>query len=389
MSIEKQTEIAEALSENQRKFLDPAGGPARMMAARGLAPLPPRDMVIVLAGLAFDADEQLASAAKASLTKLPDKIYLTALAGSLPPAAMQPIADALVGRDGPLEKVVLSRETPDDVVASIAAKASEAIAEIIANDQERLLRSRSVVVALRGNQTLLRSSVARVFDFLVRSGVIHDDMPETSDALARLSSDDFQKVADNVELPPEVQSLIEEAPIVAQTPAQAAASAAADEAEGDKLDAALDANLPQDEKEKRIPLLKLMSKLNIAQKVALAMKGNKEARTLLVRDSNRLVAVAAIRSPRLTDSEAQAVAKSRTVHDDVIRHIATSKELSRSYGVKLALAGNPKTPLPMAMKLLPLLRESDVKLMAKSKNVSAAVATQARRMVTARSQGGK
>ena len=381
-------EIIEALGEAQRKFLDPASGPARMMAARGLAPLPPREMVLVLAGLTFDADAALADAARASLGKLPDKIYQTALAGALPGSAMMPIATALVGRDGPLERIVLSRDTPDAVVAHVAVSASEHLAEIIANDQERLLRSRPVVQALRGNAALLRSSLARVFDFLVRSGVIHDDMSETADALARLSSDDFQKVAENVELPPEVQALVDDTPPVAQTPAEAAHAAKADEDEGEKLDQALDANVSQEEKEKRVPMLKLVSKLNIAQKVALALKGNKEARSLLVRDSNRLVAVAAIRSPRITDSEAKAVAGSRTVHDDVIRHIATSKELSRSYGVKLALAGNPKTPLPMAMKLLPLLREADIKIMAKSKMVPAAVATQARRMVQARSQGG-
>ncbi|MBC7793933.1 MAG: hypothetical protein H7Z43_09505 [Clostridia bacterium] len=388
-NADKQADIIAALPELQRKYLDPAAGPARMMAARGLAPLPPRDMVVVLAGLALDADEQLSAAAKASLAKLPDKIYVTALTVGLPQAAMLPVAEALNGRDAPLEKIVLLRDTPDDIVAGVALKASEYIAEIIANDQERLLRSRAVVQALRANTALLRSSAARVFDFLVRSGVIYDDMPESNDALTRLSSDEFQKVADSVELPLEVQALIENAPLLEQSPVETALAAAADEADGEKLDQALDSKITPEDKEKRIPLLKLLTKLNIAQKVALAMKGNKEARGILVRDSNRLVAVAAIRSPRMTQSEAQTIAKSRTVHDEVIRFIAMSKELSRSYAVKLALAGNPKTPLPMAMKLLPLLRDSDVKLMAKSKMVSAAIATQARRLVTARTQRGK
>jgi hypothetical protein len=105
---------------------------------------------------------------------------------------------------------------------------------------------------------------------------------------------------------------------------------------------------------------------------------------MLVRDANRLVAVAAIRSPRITEGEVKSAATSRTVHDDVIRIIANSRELSRSYGVKLALAGNPKTPLPMAMKMLLLLRESDIKAMAKSKSISAAVSAQARRMLQTR-----
>ncbi len=381
-----QADIAAELAPAHRKALDAASPmPARMMAARGMAPLPPREMVLVLAGLALDADAALADAARASLVKLPDKIYDTALSGVLPPAALTPIALALTGRDGPLEKLVLARTTPDAVVAQVATLASEKLAEIIANDQERLLRSHAVVGALRGNTSLLRSSLDRVFDFLVRAGVIYDDFPEAGEALARLSSTDFEQAAAKIELPPEVRQLLEVGPAAAPPPADEPPSAPEDTAgQPDAMEDALEANIPQEEKEKRVPMLKLVGQLNIAQKVALAMRGNKEARTLLVRDSNRLVAVAAIRSPRITEGEVKSVANSRTVHDDVIRIIGNSRELSRSYGVKLALAGNPKTPLPMAMKLMPLLRDADIKIMAKSKNVSAAISTQARRMLQVR-----
>lgn len=387
-----QADIVAELAPAHRKALDPASPmPARMMAARGMAPLPPREMVMVLAGLSLDTDTALADAARASLVKLPDKIYDTALAAALPAAALAPIALALTGRDGPLEKLVLARTTPDPVVAQVAGLASEKLAEIIANDQERLLRSHDVVGALRTNTSLLRSSLDRVFDFLVRAGVIYDDFPEAAEALARLSSTDFEKAAAQIDLPPEVQALLEPEVAVAPPPAAEPPSAVEDIAEqrevakaAEDVEDALEANIPQEEKEKRIPMLKLVGTLNIAQKVALAMRGNKEARTLLVRDSNRLVAVAAIRSPRMTEGEVKSVAASRTVHDDVIRIIVNSRELSRSYGVKLALASNPKTPLPMAMKLLPLLRENDIKLMAKSKNVSAAISTQAKRMMAQR-----
>ena len=384
-----QADIAAELSPAHRKPLDPASPmPARMMAARGMAPLPPREMVMVLAGLSLDTDAALADAARASLAKLPDKFYDTALAGALPGAALPPVAMALAGRDGPLEKLVLARGTPDSVVALVAAHCSEKIAEIIATDQERLLRSHDLVGALRTNPALLRSSLDRVFDFLVRAGVIYDDFSEAADALARLSSTDFEQAAAKIDLPPEVQKLLE--PDNPAVPAAVAETPPGpdDTVEGQapvaELDEVLEANVSQEEKEKRVPMLKLVGQLNIAQKVALAMRGNKEARSLLVRDSNRLVAVAAIRSPRITDGEVKTVASSRTVCDDVIRIIGNSRELSRSYGVKVALASNPKTPLPMAMKLLPLLREAEIKVMAKSKNVSAAIAAQARRMLQTR-----
>lgn len=375
-----QAELVAALPEAHRRHLDPSGpAPARMMAARGLVPLPPRELVIVLAGLALDNDAALAEAARASLVKLPDKIYAAAMRMPLPTAALGPLALALAGRDEPLEKLIVARETPDTVVALVASTASEKIAEIIASDQQRLLRSHELVASLRVNPLVLRSSIDRVFDFLVRSGVMHEDMPETGEALARLSPAEFAEVADKVELPPELQ------PLLADN--SATADDAVAEAAAEALAATLDAELPEAEKKARMPLLKLVATLNVAQKIALAIKGNREARTLMVRDSNRMVAVAAIRSPRLTEQEARTVAGSRTVHDDVIRVIINSREMTRSYGVKLALAGNPKTPLPMAMKLLPLLRDADIKIMAKSKSVSSAIATQAKRMIAARSSG--
>jgi hypothetical protein len=114
------------------------------------------------------------------------------------------------------------------------------------------------------------------------------------------------------------------------------------------------------------------------------LRGNREARTLLVRDPNRVVAAAAIRSPRLTEQEIVSAAQSRSVCDEVIRIISNTREMMRPYGVKLALVNNPKTQAQTAMHILTLLRASDLKTVAKSKNVSAAVANHAKRLVLAK-----
>ena len=59
------------------------------------------------------------------------------------------------------------------------------------------------------------------------------------------------------------------------------------------------------------------------QKIKLARMGNKEARGLLVRDRNKLVATAAIRSPKMTENEVESFAKARNVSDEVLRIIAS------------------------------------------------------------------
>ncbi len=416
-------ELMAALGDVHKKHLDPASpAPMRMMAARGLVPLPPREMVIVLAGYCSDSEVTLADAAKAALTRLPDRILGPVLDTTLPAAALTALAPLLSGREELLEKLVLAKSTPNEVVAAIAAAAPARIVEIIAQNQERCLACEGIVRALRGNSCLLRSSLDMLFDFLVRAGVIYDDMPEFADAIARLSPADVEKVAANVELPPEVAVLMDEANVdeaqVASTAEQLeaylrgshvvpeatggpddapaagdestaagseaptmAVSAAPEAAAGSAIVAPL--KLP----EPPLPMLKLINKLSVAKKVSLAVRGNKEARALLVRDRNRVVASAAIRNPRTTEQEVVAAAQSRSVCDEVIRIIAGSKDMTRSYGVKVALASNPKTPLPQAMRLLTLLRANDIKVLAKSRNVPSAIANQARRLLLA--QGKK
>ena len=111
-----------------------------------------------------------------------------------------------------------------------------------------------------------------------------------------------------------------------------------------------------------------------------------------MRDTNRMVALAAITSPAITEQEVITAAQSRTVHADVVAHIARDKKNNwiRNYQVRNALVSNPKTPLPDAMRLLPLLNPRDIKMLAKSKNIPAGVRALAGKMAkgTERPGGG-
>ncbi len=84
------------------------------------------------------------------------------------------------------------------------------------------------------------------------------------------------------------------------------------------------------------------------------------------------------------ESEIEAISKSRSVAEDVLRHISNTNEWMKSYTIKLNLVSNAKTPLPIAMKLLTQLREPDLRKLAKSKNVSQTLANQARRLAEAK-----
>lgn len=136
-------------------------------------------------------------------------------------------------------------------------------------------------------------------------------------------------------------------------------------------------------KEKYESLQQQVQRMKIAEKIRLAMTGDKEGRALMIRDSNRIVQFAVISNPRITDGEIAAIAYSRSVDEDVLRRIAGSREWMKIYPVRLALTKNPKTPLTIATKLIPTLMANDLKQIAKSKAVPSAVAVAARRQITA------
>src|SRR4029453_11926830 len=115
-----------------------------------------------------------------------------------------------------------------------------------------------------------------------------------------------------------------------------------------------------------------------------ATLGNEYCRNNLMRDPNRMVAMAAIRSPRITDSEIVKASGNRSISEDVLRYIASQRDLTKSYQVKLNLVQNPKCPLALTMKFLPLLNLEDLKLVARSKNVPSALSTGARRLMQQR-----
>ena len=125
-----------------------------------------------------------------------------------------------------------------------------------------------------------------------------------------------------------------------------------------------------------------VQEMSVAEKIKLATLGNKQAREVLIKDSNKLVAIAVIKNPRIGEDEILKVINSRNISDEILRIIANNKEWTRNYSIKLGLVENPKTPLGIALKLLGHLVEKDLQKLSKSKNVSNVLATTARKMVT-------
>jgi hypothetical protein len=120
--------------------------------------------------------------------------------------------------------------------------------------------------------------------------------------------------------------------------------------------------------------------MNTKDRIKLAMKGDREARGILIRDSNKVVCSAVVKNPRITEQEIENIAAMRTVADEVLRIIALNRTWIRSYIIIHNLARNPRTPIPTAMNILPRIRTKDLQQLAQNRNVSEAVRRQAYRL---------
>ena len=138
---------------------------------------------------------------------------------------------------------------------------------------------------------------------------------------------------------------------------------------------------PADEEKSGESDPKILSTLAVIDRMKLAMRGTREQRSQLIRDSNKLVAAAVLSSPKLTESEVEAFARMANLAEDVLRIIAMNRAWVKNYNVVAALTRNPKTPVPLAMGFLQRLNERDLKMLSIDRNVSEPVRLAARKFV--------
>jgi len=125
-------------------------------------------------------------------------------------------------------------------------------------------------------------------------------------------------------------------------------------------------------------------KMNVSQKIQCALKGNKEERSILIRDSNRTVALAVMQSPKLTEKEAEVISAMRNVHRDVLRTLASNRVFLKKYKVVLSLVRNPKVPQDISLGLLHRLTDRDLQLLTRDRSLSEFVRRAAQRILRGR-----
>jgi hypothetical protein len=137
---------------------------------------------------------------------------------------------------------------------------------------------------------------------------------------------------------------------------------------------------------RRQTLIQRLAKMTVAQRVQFAMKGGSEARRTLIRDSNKVVQRAVLQSPRLTDQEVEAFASMTSLTDEILRLIAGNRTFRKNYSVVRNLINNPKTPLDVTLHMLPMLNAVDLKRLTTNKNVPETLRTTAFKLQRTRTE---
>jgi hypothetical protein len=371
------------------KVVDPAA-PAqlRMMAASGLAPFGPADLVRVLYALAYDRDPGVSGKARETLLKLPDAVVLATLDQALEAGVIDGLARLLLKRDGAIERLLLNRGTPDETVAWLTGHLkSERMLEIVVANEERLLRCPQIIEALYLNAAARMSSVDRAIELAVRHGLELTGIPTFAEikaavlgSVALQAEPQLELLAEEGEGAPPVAEDLEFLSVLGDETARSL-----DEAKVDDILAAIERGeipttaLP-DEHQRVSQMESTLAGLSVSQKIRVATLGNSNQRAVLVRDSNKLVVMAVLKSPGMGDSEIIRFSKARSLPDEAVRYISHKRDWTKLYQVKLNLVNNPRTPLQDALQFLNHLRPHDVRMLENSRDVPRAIVIAARQL---------
>ena len=375
---------------------------ARLAAASGLLPLPQSDLLEVLVALRQSDDAEIAEAANETLGSQDADDFLTAArASETSMAVLDYLARFAQGSREIHEAIILNNKTPDEAIAGLASSTSDtSLLDLIATNQQRLVRFPKIIDAILGNSDRSADAERRARETRreffekergaqqiaqeLRSRGNHAaaEFFESADLTGGLSIEDAWLIAEHIEVS---DAELDNSWLPTERYEELKPETSEEHAANFKRALEFERIERGEVPPERVSLIRRVMFMNAKDRMKLAMKGDREARSILIRDSNRVVATAVIQNPRVTDQEVENIAAMRTVADEVLRLIALNRNWARSYPIIHNLVRNPRTPIPTVISTLPRIRTKDLKNLSQNRNVSEATRRQALRLSQARS----
>ncbi|MCW5809313.1 MAG: hypothetical protein KIT31_43570, partial [Deltaproteobacteria bacterium] len=118
-----------------------------------------------------------------------------------------------------------------------------------------------------------------------------------------------------------------------------------------------------------------------AQKIQQALHGDKNQRAAILREPNKQLHHYVLRNPQIQLEEIIHIARMATASIEILTAIANRREWAEKPEVALALVRNPKTPVPLAIKMLDHVGAAELRGLAKQQSVRDAIQRAARKKI--------
>ncbi|MHC4473708.1 MAG: HEAT repeat domain-containing protein [Planctomycetota bacterium] len=325
----------------------------RLMAAQGLLPLGPEDLLEMWTDLIRDSDEGVREAATKSLGEFPAAELLPVAKNRNTPETVLTWAVTYRNEREVRESALQNTSTPDETIEALAPELPTELAELVVINQVRLLRRTSLLEAIERNQRLNNDQRRRLMELRETFKIGEEPAAEAPPPPPEPE-------------PPPPEPEPEPEPEVVPTEDEAMVRYLSPEEHGEP---------------DKVSSVQKIYRMNVPDKMVTALKGTREERAILIRDPNKLVSTAVLGSPRMNPAEVESFSAMKNVSSDVLRAIGNHREWTKSQGVISNLVKNPRTPIGLALTHLPRVNPRDMKLISVDRNVPEAIRKQALKFV--------
>jgi hypothetical protein len=349
----------------------------RQSAARGVLPVGQEELLGILVYLQNDPEEEIREAARQTLAnEYSDNLLLTiAESVTAPVEVLEYFGRPPLRSPELLEVLIQNKATPDSTIASLARQADSKLMEVILINLMRLLRSPFILEALEANP-------GKTPDITRRLREIREEFFEKRNNFIPIHRTRAEEKALAAE---ETEEVLDE-----ETTAMTVYSEELREGE-DATSATLESlkddgfeSFDEMGEDERLSTIQRIARMTVSERVQTALKGNREERVILIRDANRLVASAVLDSPKLTDSEVEAIALMKNVSEEVLRVVGTKRDFAKNYTVIHNLVKNARTPIGTSLGLINRILTSDLRALSRNKNIPEVLRKTAQRQVQIR-----
>jgi hypothetical protein len=317
----------------------------QLLAAEGVLPLPPEELIPLQVDLAQGDDEEVAELARQSLRSVDARLARPFLERQAGPEALTFFAEES-SHPLLLEAILRRRDVPRPILARLARRLPPDLQEVLLLRQDAIVEEPVILEALEENPQLSSYTARRIAEY--REHLL--PRQRTAPALPEIEEMDEEELQRQIELARELPE--------------------AGEFEEERTQLT----------EGQIRGLPVPARLKLTRGAPRALRG------ILLRDSNPQVAVSVITNNSLSDQEVEQTANNRSVVEEVLVAIARKREWVNKYNVTRSLVHNPRTPLATSMRLVAKLSVRDLRDLGRDRNIPDALRSTALRLYRIKQQ---